>query len=73
MIANGGLHDPEQAEAVLREGDGDLIALARGALANPDWPNRLRSGRAQENFDPAMLNPKASLGNADAWARGGAL
>lgn len=68
VIANGGMHDPDQAKMVLREGHADLLALARGALANSDWPNRLRDGRSLDDFDPAILDPKASLENADAWA-----
>jgi len=67
VIANGGMHDPELAEEVLREGHGDLVALGRGALANPDWPNRLRVGHGFDAFDHAMLHPCASIENADGW------
>ncbi|MBC7781641.1 MAG: NADH:flavin oxidoreductase/NADH oxidase [Proteobacteria bacterium] len=36
--AVGLITEPEQAEAVLRAGDADLIALARELLYNPNWP-----------------------------------
>jgi 2,4-dienoyl-CoA reductase-like NADH-dependent reductase (Old Yellow Enzyme family) len=67
VIANGGLQQPEHARALLGSGDADLISLARGALANPDWPRRVRSGHPLSPFDPEMLRPVATLDNADAW------
>lgn len=67
VISNGGMHDPEQAEMVLREGHGDVVALGRGALANPDWPVRLRDGSEFDAFDGEMLQPKANLQSADGW------
>ncbi|MDU8501347.1 NADH:flavin oxidoreductase [Pseudomonas syringae] len=60
LIANGGLHDPEKAEQVLREG-ADIIAVGKGALANPDLPRLLLEGRAARDFDPAILGPIANI------------
>lgn len=60
LIANGGLHEPERALQSLGDG-ADLVALARGALANPDWPQRLRRGLALKTFDPALLSPQAGI------------
>ena len=37
-IAVGLIDQPAQAEAILREGSADLVALARGMLYNPRWP-----------------------------------
>ncbi|MDP9372620.1 MAG: NADH:flavin oxidoreductase/NADH oxidase [Chloroflexota bacterium] len=37
-IAVGLITEPDQAEAILRDGDADLIALARGLLRDPYWP-----------------------------------
>lgn len=37
-IAVGLLTEPEQAEAVLAEGQADLIAMARELMYNADWP-----------------------------------
>lgn len=66
VIANGGLHDPARAAAMLESGEADMIALARGALANTDWPERVREGRAVLEFDRESLSPLADLANADA-------
>ncbi len=37
-MAVGLIIDPEMAEAVLRDGKADLIALARETMADPNWP-----------------------------------
>lgn len=41
-IAVGLIEDPEQAEAIVAEGKADLVALARGALEDPNWPLHAR-------------------------------
>jgi NADH:flavin oxidoreductases, Old Yellow Enzyme family len=38
VVAVGLITEFEQAEAILRAGDADLIALARGVLYDPRWP-----------------------------------
>ncbi len=38
VMANGGMHDLQQAADVLDGGHADLLSLGRGALANPDLP-----------------------------------
>lgn len=38
VIAVGLITEPAQAEAILNQGQADLIALARGLLWNPRWP-----------------------------------
>jgi 2,4-dienoyl-CoA reductase-like NADH-dependent reductase (Old Yellow Enzyme family) len=45
VVAGGGIHNFEQAEAVLASGAADLVAIARQALADPDWFRKLRAGR----------------------------
>jgi len=40
----GKLSDPGDAERVLAEGKADMVAIARGLLADPDWPNKVRRG-----------------------------
>ncbi|MQY51527.1 NADH:flavin oxidoreductase/NADH oxidase [Rhodocyclus tenuis] len=37
-IAVGLITEPHQADAVIADGDADLVALARGILWNPRWP-----------------------------------
>jgi 2,4-dienoyl-CoA reductase-like NADH-dependent reductase (Old Yellow Enzyme family) len=67
VIANGGLGDPHLANTVIQDGHADLIALGRAALATPDWPLRIASGTKIIPFDEAMISPKASIQNTDAW------
>ncbi|MCZ8131760.1 MAG: NADH:flavin oxidoreductase [Steroidobacteraceae bacterium] len=48
VVAAGGIHNFEQAEAVLERGEGDIVGIARQALADPDWFRKVRSGRGAE-------------------------
>lgn len=65
VIANGSLGDPENAREALAEGS-DLITLGTGALANHDWPNRVRAGEPLDDLDPSIVfQPDASLSDAE--------
>ncbi|WP_198652417.1 oxidoreductase [Nocardioides allogilvus] len=44
VIVNGQLDQPEAAREILRSGSADIIALGKAALANRDWPRRVRDG-----------------------------
>jgi 2,4-dienoyl-CoA reductase-like NADH-dependent reductase (Old Yellow Enzyme family) len=48
VIAVGGMNDPAVAEATLREGKANLVAIGRGLIADPEWPNKVRDGREAE-------------------------
>ncbi len=48
VIAVGRLQDPEVAERVLAEERADFVALGRALLADPDWVNKVRDGRAAD-------------------------
>lgn len=61
VIANGGMHRHDLAEQLLCAGEADLVSLGGGALANPDWPTRLRDGREIAEFDHHVLSPSADL------------
>jgi 2,4-dienoyl-CoA reductase-like NADH-dependent reductase (Old Yellow Enzyme family) len=37
-VAVGLINTPEEAEAILVNGEADLVAFARGALEDPNWP-----------------------------------
>lgn len=67
VMANGGMHDLDQAADVLDGGHADLVSLGRGALANPDLPQRILSGRPLDKFDHGMLSPMATISNSRAW------
>lgn len=45
VVAAGGICTFAQAEAILRQGDADLIGAARQSLADPDWFLKIRLGR----------------------------
>lgn len=44
----GRLDDPLLAEKALRENKTDFVALARGLIADPDWPQKVASGQIKE-------------------------
>ncbi|MDA3922634.1 MAG: NADH:flavin oxidoreductase [Salinisphaera sp.] len=70
VIANGALHDADKAEAQLASGKASLTAIARAALVNADWPQRIAEDRAQHDFDPDMLQPLATLDSQVDWEQG---
>jgi 2,4-dienoyl-CoA reductase-like NADH-dependent reductase (Old Yellow Enzyme family) len=67
VIANGGLEDPARAEALLAADHADLVSIARGALANPDWPVRVAADLPLIPYDAGMVQPVPTLDNAEAW------
>jgi dimethylglycine catabolism A len=48
LITSGGIHNFEQAEAALASDQADIVAIARQALADPDWFAKVRMGRGAE-------------------------
>lgn len=44
VATTGKISDPDAAEALLAEGKVDVIGIARGLLADPDWPRKVRAG-----------------------------
>jgi 2,4-dienoyl-CoA reductase-like NADH-dependent reductase (Old Yellow Enzyme family) len=48
IVATGGITTFEQADAILRNGDADIIGMARQALADPDWFRKVKRGRGDE-------------------------
>ncbi|HWM75880.1 MAG TPA: NADH:flavin oxidoreductase [Nocardioides sp.] len=67
VIANGGMHDPDQAVRVLDAEHADFLAVGHGALANPDLPRRLAAGLDLAPFDPEMLRPDVTLKTTSRW------
>ena len=47
VISSNRINDPRDAEEVLRSGGADLVTVARGLLADPDFPNKARSGKSR--------------------------
>ncbi|MEZ0230265.1 MAG: NADH:flavin oxidoreductase, partial [Planctomycetota bacterium] len=48
VVTAGGICTFEQAEKILADGDADIVAAARQALADPDWVLKVRLGRGAE-------------------------
>lgn len=60
LIVNGSLHDLGRAGQLIEAG-ADIVAMGRGALANPDMPRRVQSNAALREFDSAILGPIADI------------
>ncbi len=48
VIIVGSITDPEDAERMISEGHCDVVALARGVIADPEWGNKARLGKREE-------------------------
>lgn len=48
VIVVGRIHTPEHAERILAAGRADLIGMGRPFLADPQWPNKARSGQSHQ-------------------------
>ena len=46
LIATNRINMPDVAEAVLASGNADMVSMARPLLADPEWANKARAGRA---------------------------
>lgn len=47
MIA-GRIHKPEMAEAIIENGEADMVGISRSLIADPWWPHKARIGRSAE-------------------------
>jgi NADH:flavin oxidoreductases, Old Yellow Enzyme family len=56
LIAVGGIHQPEEAQAGLQDG-ADLVALGREAIMEPDWTAKVKAG--ETGRIRVALNPEA--------------
>ncbi len=48
LIANGGIHDPNLAEKLVKEGSSDFIGLCRPLLADPDYVDKVRRNKPED-------------------------
>lgn len=60
VIANGNLDDPETAASLLT-GPADVVALGKAALANRNWPHRVRNGLPFDELDTSLFAPVADV------------
>lgn len=62
IIANGHLDDPRDAAAMVDSGAADVVALAKSALANRDWPHRVCAGQSLSlDLPDDLLAPLATV------------
>jgi 2,4-dienoyl-CoA reductase-like NADH-dependent reductase (Old Yellow Enzyme family) len=47
-IITPSIHDPLVAEGAIKDGITDIISLGRQAIADPDWPNKVKEGKLDE-------------------------
>ncbi|MGY2490963.1 NADH:flavin oxidoreductase [Cupriavidus sp. CP313] len=64
IIANGSLHTDGRAAEALTSG-ADIVAIGRGALANPDLPKVFESRREPRSFDSTILGPIANIKDSE--------
>jgi 2,4-dienoyl-CoA reductase-like NADH-dependent reductase (Old Yellow Enzyme family)/thioredoxin reductase len=48
VVTVGGISDPGQMEEIIAGGRADIIAIARGLIADPDLPKKAQSGKDDE-------------------------
>ena len=48
VVVAGGIHNFSQAEQIIDSGAGDIVGFARQALADPDWFEKVRTGRGDQ-------------------------
>jgi N-ethylmaleimide reductase len=64
IIAAGGFGQAS-AEALLQDGDADLVAFGRHFIANPDLPERFRNGWALNDYDRPSFFGGDAVGYTD--------
>lgn len=47
ILAGGRMNDPDIAEAAIRDGKIDAVVMGRAALADPEYPNKVLTGRTE--------------------------
>lgn len=67
VIANGKLEDTTMARGLLARNEADFLSLAKAALADPHWANKLAAGQTPVAFHPGMLTPDGSIASTAAW------
>ena len=45
LVATNRINMPDVAERILRDGDADMVSMARPFLADPDWATKAKAGR----------------------------
>ena len=56
-------------ENVLKNNEADMVAVGKGAIANPNLPNDIRSNKELSEFVPEMIRPLATIENTRNWKK----
>jgi len=56
VLASNRINDPHVGEQILRDGEADLITMARGLIADPDLPKKTREGNTEKIFHCIACN-----------------
>lgn len=62
----GGCQDPAVLDEIIANGEADLIGAARGFIADPNWPLKAQTGRADEII-PCLRCNKCHQARTDDW------
>ncbi len=46
VLASNRINDPSEAEEILRNGEADMVTVARGLIADPEFAEKARTGKA---------------------------
>ncbi|MFK7791413.1 MAG: NADH:flavin oxidoreductase/NADH oxidase family protein [Devosiaceae bacterium] len=65
LMVTGGFKTLEQAQAVVSQGDADVIGLARALIIDPELPTKWQQGQASDPQFPRFENPPE--GGVTAW------
>ena len=57
LVATNRINMPDVAEGILAGGGADLVSMARPLLADPDWANKARAGRADRILSLIHIYP----------------
>ncbi|MBL8894718.1 MAG: oxidoreductase, partial [Rhizobiales bacterium] len=68
-IAVGLITDPMQAEEILRKGEADMVALARGVLYDARWPWHAAAELGAKIKPPPQYLRSAPAGHADLFIK----
>jgi len=58
LIAVGGMEYPQKAERALSSGKCDLIAIGRGLIVDPYWPQKVKEGKEKDIIRCIKCNEK---------------
>jgi 2-enoate reductase len=67
VICAGRMDDPDMASAAVRDGVCDIVSLGRPLLADPDYVNKLRSGRVR-SIRPCISCHEGCMGRVQEYS-----